>query len=117
YLLKWTYAGQHGYPGRSRGWCGLSTDLPGIPGVVPRRCLVRSVFGPFALARRLSMSIVRPRSGVANLDPTLEMRELRPQDLRHGGHHFSSHPDPVEYVVRRHLVGHLAEERCISQES
>ena len=49
--------------------------------MVSRRRFVCGVFGPFALARRFSVPVVRPRSGVANLDPALEVRELRAQDL------------------------------------
>ena len=41
--------------------------------MVSRRRFVCGVFGPFALARRFSVPVVRPRSGVANLDPALEV--------------------------------------------
>src|SRR6476620_8554598 len=117
YLLNWTYAGQHGFCRRSDGWSGLSADVSGVSGVVSRRRFVCGVFGPFALARRFSVPVVRPRSGVANLDPALEVCELRAQDLGDRRNDLSSHPKPVEHMVRCNLADHLTEERRVGQES
>src|SRR6476659_1491942 len=83
----------------------------------PDDCFVCGVFGPFALARRFSVPVVRPRSGVANLDPALEVRELRAQDLGDRRNDLSSHPNPVEHMVRCNLADHLTEERRGGQES
>src|SRR6476620_10943762 len=117
YLLNWTYAGQHGFCRRSDGWSGLSADVSGVSGVVSRRRFVCGVFGPFALARRFSVPVVRPRSGVANLAPALEVCELRAQDLGDRRNDLSSHPKPVEHMVRCNLADHLTEERRVGQES
>ena len=65
----------------------------------------------------VSMSGLRRRSGMADLDAALEVRRLWAQDLGHGRDDLSSHPHAAEHVVCRDLAGDLAEERGLGTES
>lgn len=50
------------------------------------------------------MSAVRRGDGLACARGALSVRRVWPPDVRHGRHHLSRHPDPVDPVVSRDVV-------------
>jgi hypothetical protein len=77
--------------------------------MVSRRRVVRGISSGFALAGGISMSGVRRRQGMADIDTALEMHRLRAEDLGDRRDDLSPDSHAIEHVVRCDLAGDVAE--------
>jgi hypothetical protein len=75
-----------------------------------RRGGVPGVLGPAAMARRLSMSPMRPPEGLAGSRAPVAVRHVWAADLGDGWHDLPGHADAAADVVSRDVVRHQPED-------
>jgi len=90
---------------------GLSGDLSGVPGLVPRQRELLGVPRAAAIARWLQLSGLRLPGLVADGPGPVDVCSVWPEHLRDGRHHLPPLAHLVADVVRGDLVRDVAEER------